>query len=203
MSQVWHTWIVRAAETETEEDVDVEEEAMEKFEKSLESVQRSFSTIRTGRASPTMLDRVQVDYYGASTPLKQLAGISVPEATMLVVQPYDKTALPEIERAIVASDLGITPSNDGNLIRLKVPALTADRRKEMGKLASKYGEDGKVALRNVRRDAMKLIDKLEKDKKISEDEQKALEEAVQELTDDYVKQVDKLIKNKQEELMKV
>jgi ribosome recycling factor len=176
---------------------------MERMDKSLESVQRNFSTVRTGRANPSMLDRIEVDYYGTMTPLKQIAGVSTPESTLLVIQPYDQTAIPAIERAIQQSDIGLTPNNDGKLIRLQVPQLTADRRKEMTKIVNKLGEEGKVAIRNVRRDSMKVIEKLEKDGSIGEDGRKDLETAVQKLTDEYVKQVDALIKSKSDELTKV
>ncbi|DBB04477.1 TPA: hypothetical protein ACH3X1_012577 [Trebouxia sp. C0004] len=184
-------------------EITVEEDTMERMERSLESVTSNFASIRTGRATPTMLDRVKVDYYGAPTPLKTLAGISAPESTMLVVQPYDKSAMQAIEKAIMQSDIGATPSNDGNLIRINIPALTADRRKEMTKSVAKLGEDGKVSIRNVRREAMKQVDKHEKDGDISEDEKKSLADSIQELTDDYVKQIDKLAKAKQDELSKI
>lgn len=184
-------------------EVTVEEDTMERMEKSLESVTKNFATLRTGRANPAMLDRVQVDYYGALTPLKAIAGISAPEATMLVVQPYDKTAMPAIEKAIMQSDIGATPNSDGNLIRIKIPALTSDRRKEMTKSVSKLAEDGKVSIRNARRESMKQLDKHEKDGDLSEDEKKALADSIQELTDTYVKEIDKLAKTKQDELIKI
>lgn len=186
-----------------ETNIKIEEETEDKMEKSFERVEASFLTIRTGRANPTMLNRINVDYYGQPTPIQQLAGISVPDATQLVIQPYDKSAVAEIEKAIIASDLGVTPNNDGNVIRLKIPALTADRRKEMTKTISKLGEEGKVAVRNVRRDAMKQLDKLEKDSDISEDLKKSLSDSVQKLTDQYVEKIDKLIKMKQEDVTRV
>lgn len=176
---------------------------MERMEKCLESVQRNFSTIRTGRANPAMLDRIEVDYYGSMTPLKQIAGVSTPEASLLVIQPYDAGAIPAIERAIQQSDIGLTPNNDGKLIRLQIPQLTAERRKEMTKVASKLGEEGKVAIRNVRRDAMKSIEKLEKDGVIGKDERSSLENSIQKLTDEYIKQVESIIKAKSEELAKI
>lgn len=181
---------------------EVEEDTMDRMDKCIASVKRNFSSIRTGRASPDMLDRVMVDYYGAPTPLRQLAGISVPESTLLVVQPYDKGAMQAIERAIQTSDLGLTPNNDGKVIRLNIPQLTADRRKEFAKQASKMAEDGKVAIRNVRRDSMKAIAQLENEG-LGEDEAKAFEESVQESTDDAVKQIEGLLKSKQDELTKV
>jgi len=173
---------------------------MEKMESSLEAVKRSFATVRTGRATPAMLDRVEVDYYGAMTPLKTIAGVSAPDARTVVVQPYDQGALQAIEKAIMSSDLGLTPSNDGKLIRINVPALTQERRKDLTKTVAKLSEEGKVAIRNVRRDAIKQADKLGKDKVLSEDAAKDLEVTIQELTDDYVKQVEKLAKGKSDEL---
>jgi ribosome recycling factor len=181
----------------------VREETEEKMEKSLDSVKRNFGTVRTGRANPSMLDRIVVEYYGAPTPLAQIANVTTPEATMLVIQPYDISAIPDIERAIMGSDLDITPNNDGKVIRLQVPPLTAERRKEMTKVTSKMGEEGKVAVRNVRRDALKKVEKLEKDGVIGEDGKKDLESEVQKMTDDYVKQIDALIKAKSDELTKV
>lgn len=181
----------------------VEAETREKMDKSLDSVKRNFSTVRTGRASPSMVDRISVDYYGTPTPLPQMANVTTPEASLLVIQPYDISVIPDIERAIIGSDVDITPSNDGKVIRLQVPPLTAERRKEMTKVTSKMGEEGKVAVRNVRRDALKKVEKLEKDGVIGEDGKKDLEGIVQKLTDDYVKQIDELIKAKSEELTKV
>ncbi|CAL5229509.1 g12847 [Coccomyxa viridis] len=192
--------IVRAAATEEQEEVDIEEDAMTRMEKSMESTTGAFSTVRTGRANAAMLDRIVVDYYGAPTPLKQIANLSAPESSLLVIQPYDKSSIQSIEKAIMSSDINLTPNNDGNLIRINVPQLTAERRKDMAKMVSKLGEEGKIAIRNIRRDCMKAVDKL---KDASEDEQKALEDAIQELTDDYVKQVDKLVKTKQDELTTV
>ena len=154
------------------------------MEKSLESLKRSLSTISTGRANPNMLDRITVDYYGAPTPLNQMASITTPEASLLVIQPFDLSAIPDIERAILGSDVDITPSNDGKVIRMNVPQLTADRRKEMTKVASKMGEEGKVAIRNVRRDMLKKVEKLADE--LGEDGKKDLEDKVQKLTDSWV-----------------
>lgn len=173
---------------------------MERMDSSLEAVKRSFATVRTGRASPAMLDRIEVDYYGAMTPLKTIAGISAPDSRSVVVQPYDTSAMAAIEKAIMKSDLGVTPSNDGRIIRINIPALTQDRRKEMAKTVSKLSEEGKVAIRNVRRDAIKQAEKLEKDKSLGEDQAKDLQTAIQELTDDYIKQVEALAKSKSDEL---
>lgn len=185
------------------EDIDPEEielDAMERMEKSIDAIRGNFNTVRTGRANPAILDRVEVEYYGAMTPLKTIANATTPDAQTIVIQPFDKAAIKDIERAIMMSDLGLTPGNDGIVIRLNIPPLTAERRKELAKLVSKLGEDGKVALRNVRRDAMKSIGNLEG---ISEDDVKSLEEGIDKLTSDCVKQVDQLVKQKEEELSKV
>lgn len=171
------------------------------MEKSLDSVKRNFSTISTGRANPNMLDRVAVDYYGTLTPLNQMASVTTPESSLVVIQPYDISAIPDIERAILKSDVDITPSNDGKVIRLQVPQLTAERRKEMTKVASKMGEEGKVAIRNVRRDMLKRVEKLADE--VGEDGKKDLEDQVQKLTDTYISSVDAVLKNKNEELLKV
>ena len=179
---------------------EIELDAMERMEKSIEAIRSNFNTVRTGRANAAILDRIEVEYYGAMTPLKTIANATTPDAQTIVIQPFDKSAIGDIEKAIMMSDLGLTPGNDGNVIRLNIPPLTAERRKELVKLVSKLGEDGKVALRNVRRDAMKSIGKLEG---ISEDEIKSLEEGIDKLTSEQVKQVDKLVKEKEEELSKV
>jgi ribosome recycling factor len=173
------------------------------MDKALEAARRSFASVRTGRASPAMVDRVVVDYYGAPTPLTSLAGVSAPDAGTVLIQPYDQGSVAVIEKAIMASDLGITPANDGRVIRLAVPPLTADRRKEMAKTVAKLGEDGKVAVRNVRKAAMKTVDAMLKAGTVSEDRHKALGKAVQDLTDAHVKEVDELVKAKQAELSKV
>eukprot|EP00884_Botryococcus_braunii_P021388 jgi/Botrbrau1/7933/Bobra.9_2s0093.2 len=195
-------WIVKA-NAEEAVDIDVEEDAMDRMEKSLDATKRAFGSVRTGRANPSMLDRIEVDYYGAATSLKSLAGVSVPDASLLVIQPYDKGAIQAIEKAISQSDLGITPSNDGNVIRLNIPQLTQERRKELTKVVAKLGEEGKVAIRNVRRDAMKAVGALKKDGSIGEDQEKSLEKAIDDLTAEYVKQVDELVKQKSQELTKV
>jgi len=172
--------------------------------KSVLATQESFNSVRTGRANAAMLDRVEVDYYGTPTPLKALAGVSTPDASSLAVQPYDLSAMALIEKAIVnCSELGMTPSNDGKQIRLNVPPLTAERRKEMAKLVSKLGEEGKVAVRNVRKGAMKTVDAMLKDKVISEDRKKALDKGIQALTDENVKKVEGMVKAKTEEITKV
>jgi len=197
--------LIRGATTE---DVEAEKEmieldAMERMEKTLEATRSNFNTVRTGRASPSLLDRVEVEYYGTPVILKSIAQVSTPDGSTLLIQPFDKSSLAAIEKALIKSDLGLTPSNDGNVIRLTVPQLTADRRKELLKLVSRLTEDGKVALRNVRRDAMKAYDKLEKEKKLSADNVKDLSEDIQKLTDEYVKKMETLFKQKEKELTTV
>ncbi|SDM65070.1 ribosome recycling factor [Fictibacillus solisalsi] len=177
--------------------------AEDRMKKGISSFQRELSTIRAGRANPALLDRVQVDYYGAQTPINQLAGISVPEARLLVIQPYDKSALNDVEKAIQKSDLGLTTSNDGQVIRIAIPPLTEERRKELVKLVKKYGEEAKVALRNVRRDANDELKKAEKDGEITEDELRRYNEDVQKLTDKYIGEVDTIASSKEKEIMEV
>lgn len=184
-------------------DIDVEEDTLERMDTTVKVTKEKFATIRTGRASPSLLDLVKVDYYGAPTQLKALANITAPESSLLVVAPFDKGSMDVIEKAIMTANLGLTPNNDGKVIRINVPQLTADRRKEMAKSVSKLGEEGKVAVRNVRRDAMKALDQQEKAGDLSEDEKKALEDSVQEMTDESVKQIDALVKAKQNELTSV
>ena len=192
--------LTRASMEEAEE---VELDAMERMEKAMEVMSDNFATVRTGRANPNMLDRIEVDYYGAMTPLKSLSNTNNLDAQTLVIQPFDKGALKEIEKAIVRSDLGITPSNDGSVIRLVVPPLTAERRKELTKQVSKLGEEGKVALRNVRRDAMTKIKKMKTDKTLGEDEVASFEKKIEELTSSYVKKTDDAVKAKEKELTTV
>ncbi|CAM6094938.1 unnamed protein product [Calypogeia fissa] len=181
----------------------IEEDAMERMDKTLETVKGNFNTVRTGRASPSLLDRVEVEYYGTQVTLRSIAQVNTPDGSTILVTPFDKSSLPAIEKAMSKSDVGLTPSNDGNVIRLNVPQLTADRRKELLKLVSKLSEDGKVAIRNVRRDAIRAFEKLEKDKKLSEDNVKDATDEIQKLTDDYVKKIDTLFKQKEKELSTV
>jgi len=183
--------------------LEVEEEASERMDKSMEAARSSIATVRTGRASTSLLDRVQVNYYGAPTPLRTIAGVTTPDASTLLVQPFDASALKDIERAILESDVGLTPNNDGKIIRLNIPTLTAERRKELTKTVAKLGEDGKVAVRNVRRDAIKKLQKLGKDGLISEDEQKDMEMDIQKMTDTCIKQIDELVLAKEKELTTV
>lgn len=173
------------------------------MKKAVEATQRSFNTIRTGRANASLLDRIMVDYYGSPTPLKSLAGISTPDATTLTIQPYDPGSLGAIEKAISMSDIGLTPNNDGSVVRLNIPPLTSDRRKELVKLASKYAEEGKVSIRNIRRDAIDSVRKQEKNSDISEDESRDLQDEIQNLTDRYTKEIDDLLKAKEEDITTV
>ena len=175
----------------------------EKMEKALSAYSRELATVRAGRANPSLLDKVTVDYYGAPTPVNQLASINVPEARMLVITPYDKTALGDIEKAILKADLGLNPSNDGSIIRIAIPALTEERRKELVKLTKKYAEEAKVGVRNIRRDGNDDLKKLEKNGEITEDELRGYTEDVQKLTDDFINKVDSVAKDKEKEIMEV
>ena len=175
----------------------------EKMDKSLDSLLNEFSSIRAGRANPHVLDKIRIDYYGQPTPLQQVANISVPEARTLMIQPWESSLIKEIEKAILCSDLGITPNNDGKAVRLNFPELTEDRRKEMSKDVKKKGENAKVAIRNIRRDANDAFKKQNKANEISEDELKDLEDKVQKLTDKYVDKVDKAVDEKCKEIMTV
>jgi ribosome recycling factor len=174
-----------------------------KMEKTLEVLQEDFGAIRAGRANAKVLDRITVEYYGAESPIAQVGSISSPDARTLVIQPWDGSLLKKIEKAIQQSDLGINPQNDGRVIRLAFPMLTEERRKELAKQVRKYGEDGKVAIRNVRRDGMDYIKKLKKDSTITEDEQKKAEKDLQDLTDKYIKKVDEACAVKEKELMEL
>ena len=173
------------------------------MQKSVEATQRSFNTIRTGRANPAILDRVTVDYYGTETPLNQLANISTPEATMIMIQPYDKGSMGQIEKAIQMSEVGLTPNNDGQVIRLNIPPLTEERRKDLVKLASKMAEEGKVAIRNIRRDAIDDVRKQEKNSDISKDESRDLQDNIQKVTDKFTNKIDDLLKSKETDIMTV
>ena len=173
------------------------------MKKTLANVTREFGELRGGRATPAMVENITVGYYGAATPLKQLAAITAPEPRMLMIQPWDASATQEIEKAILKSGLGITPAIDGKLIRLPVPALTGDRRAELTKLVHKMGEEGRVAIRNIRRDANEAIKKLKSDKQISEDEFFKAQEQIQKLTDKHTHQIDALVKSKEQELQTV
>src|SRR3954463_2275523 len=179
------------------------DDAKGRMAKSVDATKTEFGTVRTGRASPALLDRVSVDYYGAQTPLKQLAQIGAPEARMLVVTPYDKTSIKAIERAIMESDLGLTPGNDGTLIRLTIPELSEERRKQLVKVVRGITEEGKVALRNIRRDVMHDLKELRDAGEAGADDEHRAEEALQKLTDEKVKELDALLKGKEAEILEV
>jgi ribosome recycling factor len=171
--------------------------------KTVEATQRSFNTIRTGRANPSLLDRVMVEYYGSPTPLKSLASITTPDASTIAIQPFDRGSLNLIEKAIQLSDLGLTPNNDGSTIRINIPPLTSDRRKELVKMAAKFAEEGKVAIRNIRRDAVDSVRKQEKASEVSEDEARDLQDKIQKLTDKYIAKVDELLAEKEKDITTV
>jgi ribosome recycling factor len=171
--------------------------------KSVEATRVKFGSVRTGRASPALLDRIVVDYYGAMTPLKQLATVSAPEARLLTVQPYDKNSVKAIERAILESDIGLTPNNDGSIIRLQVPELTEERRRQLVKVVRGLAEEGKVAIRNIRRDTMHDLRELRDAGDAGSDDEHRAEEALQKLTDEKTKELDALLKSKEEEILEV
>lgn len=173
------------------------------MQKSVEKTQQDFNTIRTGRANSSLLDKVMVDYYGAETPLKALANISTPDSTTILVQPFDKGSMNQLQKAISMSDLGLTPNNDGQVIRLNIPPLTTERRQEFVKLAGKYAEEGKVAIRNVRRDAIDKVRKQEKNSEISEDEARDLQDKIQKITDKFTAKIDEILAVKEKELTNI
>ncbi|HAQ06183.1 MAG TPA: ribosome recycling factor [Bacillus bacterium] len=177
--------------------------AKERMTKAIQSYTRELASIRAGRASASLLDRITVDYYGAPTPINQLAGISVPEARLLVIQPYDKTILGEIEKAILKSDLGINPSNDGSIIRIAIPQLTEERRKELAKQVKKESEEAKVAIRNMRRDGNEDLKKLEKSGDITEDDLRGYSDDIQKLTDEHIAKIEQITKDKEKEILEV
>lgn len=179
------------------------EHAKEKMNKSLNALGNEFAAIRAGRANPAVLDKVMVDYYGSPTPVNQMAAVSVSEARILVIQPWDKSSLKLIEKAIQASDIGINPTNDGNVIRLAFPQLTEDRRKELCKDIKKLGEDSKVAIRSIRRDTMEKLKAMKKNSEITEDDLKDGEKKVQDVTDKFCADVDKAVADKEKEIMTV
>jgi len=182
----------------------VEYQNMEgKMNKTLDVLQDEFNSVRAGRANPAILDHINVDYYGSPTPIKQIANITVPEARMIVIQPWDTNSLKDIERAILTSDLGINPGNDGKIIRLTFPSLTEERRKDLIKQIKKYGEEAKIAIRSIRRDTMDKYKKMEKKSEITEDDLKDSEKEIQKITDEHIEIIDGMIKSKEEELMEV
>ena len=175
----------------------------ERMKKAIEVLRREYSSLRAGRATTGLLDKITVDYYGAQSPINQVANISIPEPRTIVIQPWDKKMLPAIEKAILKSDLGLTPNNDGMVIRLILPQLTQQRRQELTKLVHKGAEDSRVAIRNLRRDANEALTKVEKDKAASEDEVKKAQEEIQKLTDKFIKEVDQVMAVKEKEIMEV
>jgi ribosome recycling factor len=178
-------------------------DATHRMDKSVEATHDHFNSVRTGRASPALLDRIQVDYYGTPTPLKNIATINVPEPRMLTIQPFDPSAMKQIERAIMESDLGLQPSSDGKIIRLPIPQLTEERRKEYVKVTRTMAEEGRIAVRNVRRDVMRHLEELVKGGEVGDDEERAAEARVQKLTDDHVGKIEDLLKHKESEIMDV
>jgi ribosome recycling factor len=178
-------------------------DASRRMDKSVDATAHELNTIRTGRASAALLDRIHVDYYGQRTPLRQLATINVPEPRLLTVQPFDPSSLKTIERAIQESDLGLTPSNDGKIIRLPIPQLTEERRKELVRVVRHLAEEGRVAVRNVRRDVMHDLKELVREGEVGDDEERRAEERAQKLTDEHVKRIDDLLRRKEEEIMEV
>ena len=177
--------------------------ASERMDATVADAQKRLSSVRTGRASIALLDRISVDYYGTPTPVNQLSKLSVPEPTMILAQPFDPSIIGEIEKAIMASDLGLNPSSDGNLIRVPIPLLTEERRKELVKHVRKMGEDGKIAVRNIRRDANEKLKAKEKNKEISQDEEKQAHDKIQAVTDSHGQAIDEMVKAKEKELMTV
>lgn len=171
--------------------------------KSIEALKKDLTTVRTGRATPSLVDNIKVDYFGAPTPLKQIASISAPEARLLVIQPWDHSTIGDIKKAIQKSELGLNPVSDGNFIRLAIPPLSEERRKDLVKLVHKKTEDGRVALRNIRRDALDMLRELEREKEISQDEQKRAQERLQEITDSYITESGELAEAKEAELLEV
>ncbi|HBV87354.1 MAG TPA: ribosome recycling factor [Desulfosporosinus sp.] len=178
-------------------------DADERMHKGIDALRREYTSIRAGRANPSVLDKVMVEYYGTPTPINQLANVSAPEARMLMIQPWDRSVLPAIEKAIMKSDLGLNPSSDGNVIRLMIPQLTSERRVELVKAVKKKAEDARVAVRNVRRDVNDQLKKLEKDHEASEDEVKRAQEDVQKMTDKMIKEIERVMEAKESEIMEV
>ena len=179
------------------------EDLNERMRKSIESLKREYSRLRTGRASVSLLDGIRVSYYDTPTPLNQMASLAVPEPRLIVIQPWDKTAMGDIEKAILKSELGLTPMNDGKVIRIAIPPLTEERRKELVKVARKMAEDNKVAIRNIRRDANDMLKDLKTEKEITEDDLYRSQDEVQKITDDFISQVDELCETKEKEILEI
>lgn len=182
---------------------DIYADVKDRMSKAVAALKKEFASIRAGRANTSLLDRITVDYYGVPTPIPQMASVSAPEARLLVIQPWDKNMMSEIEKAILKSDLGITPNNDGSIIRLALPQLTQERRNELVKIIKKKGEEGRVAIRNIRRDGNDMIKDLEKDHEISEDESRRAQDEIQKITDSFIKEIDQVIASKEEEVLEV
>lgn len=174
-----------------------------RMKKTTEVVQREFNTVRTGRASTSMVEDIKVDYYGTPTPLKQLATISIPDPRLIVLQPWDPSSVDDIEKALIKSDLGLTPIKDGKVIRLNVPQLSQERREELVKVIKKMAEDGRISIRSIRRDGNEMVKKLEKDKQVTEDESFRTQEDIQKLTDKYIKEIEEILKKKEKELLEI
>lgn len=174
-----------------------------KMEKAYQNTKKEFNTVRTGRARPSLVENIMVDYYGTMTPINQLANISAPEARQLIIEPFDKNVIENVEKAIMKENLGLTPNNDGNLIRINIPQLTEERRKELVKVVNEKAEDGRIAIRNIRREANDQLEELEEDGEISEDNYHRGLDNVQELTDDYIEKIDNLLERKKDEIMEV
>ena len=183
--------------------LNVHKEIEDKMKKTVSVYQEELLSIRAGRANPSLLDKITVDYYGVMTPLNQIAGVSAPEPRLLVIQPWDSNTISQIEKAILKSDLGLNPSNDGKIIRLPIPQLTEERRKDLTKVVRKNSENAKIAIRNNRREANDRLKKMEKNKELSEDERIMAEEEMQKITDKYIEEIDKITKKKEQELMEV
>jgi ribosome recycling factor len=179
------------------------EDAGQRMQKSVDATRHEFATVRTGRASPHLLDRIQVDYYGVVTPLKQMAGISAPEARLLSITPYDKSSIKAIEKAILESDVGLTPSNDGNVVRLTIPELTEERRKELVKVVRRIAEEGRVGIRNVRRDVMHELRELKDEGEVGKDDEHRAEQELQKLTDERIGELDEALAAKEKEILEV
>ncbi|SES75982.1 ribosome recycling factor [Oceanobacillus limi] len=178
-------------------------QSKDKMNQAVQAFSRNLATVRAGRANPSLLDSVFVDYYGASTPLNQLATVTAPEARLLVITPFDKSAIADVEKAILKADLGLSPSSDGNVIRINIPALTEERRKDLVKVVGKYAEESRVQVRNVRRDANDQLKKAEKNGELTEDELRSAQDEVQKETDNHIAEIDKLAKNKEQEILEV
>ncbi|HEX9532383.1 MAG TPA: ribosome recycling factor [bacterium] len=182
---------------------DVIADAKARMQKAIEAVRHEFASLRTGRASPTLLEQIRVDYYGVATPITQVATVTVPEPRLLVIAPWDKKMAKDIEKAILKSELGLMPSNDGTHVRVPIPSLTQERRKELAKVAHKHAEEGRVAIRNVRREAKEMIEELEEEGDVSEDESKRGLDELQKLTDKFIAEVDALLAAKEKEILEV